>query len=108
MGKGSGGFPAAEAARIRKSCNSQIIVKKEREAVLKVGSDDGIICWVNGEKVHENLALRGLKVDEDEVKVHLKKGSNVFLVKVCESAGGWAFCARLEDEQGRPLKFKIK
>ena len=40
--------------------------------------------------------------------VRLKEGPNALLVKVCEMHGGWAFCAALFDEQGRPLKFRIR
>jgi len=87
---------------------AEVVVRKERAAVLKCGSDDGIIVWVNGEKVHEVLKPRGLKVDEDTVKLRLREGANAILVKVCEKGGGWEFHARLEDEEGRPLKFKVR
>lgn len=87
---------------------AEIVVKKGRDAVLLCGSDDGIIVWVNGEKVNEKLELRGLTADEDKAPVRLKEGANTILVKVCEKGGGWAFHLRLTDDEGRPLKFKVK
>lgn len=87
---------------------AEIVVKKARDAAIYCGSDDGILIWVNGEKVHDKRVLRGLTVDDDKVPVKLKEGVNTILVKVCEKGGGWAFHLRLTDEEGRPLKFKIK
>jgi HEAT repeat protein len=87
---------------------AEVHLKKERETVLRCGSDDGIVVWVNGEKVHQNLVLRGLNPVEDAVKVKLKEGANTILMKVCEKRGGWGFAARLEDGDGRALRFKIK
>jgi len=87
---------------------SEIFVKKERAAVLRCGSDDGIRVWINGKLVHDKLVLRGLTIDEDTVPVKLQEGWNKVLVKVCEKGGGWAFHVRLQDEKGRPLKFRIR
>ena len=87
---------------------AEIIVRKERDAVLRVASDDGIIVWINGEKVHSNLVYRGITQGEDTIEVHLKEGSNRLLVKVCEGQGGWACYAHFEDDKSRPLKFKIR
>jgi hypothetical protein len=87
---------------------AEIVSKKAREAVLKCGSDDGIRVWLNGELVHDNPALRGVTPGEDTVKIKLQEGTNTLLVKICEQRGGWGFCVKLEDDKGRPLKFKIR
>jgi hypothetical protein len=34
--------------------------KKFEPAILAIGSDDGIQVWLNGQKVHQNLATRAL------------------------------------------------
>lgn len=87
---------------------AEIVVKTDREAVLKVGSDDGVIVWVNGEQVHSKLVPRGFTPEEDSVPIQLKKGSNRVLVKVIEISGGWGFAARLFGLDGKPLRFKIR
>ncbi len=55
------------------------------------GSDDGAKVWVNGVLVHRVKASRAMVPDEDKFTVHLKKGENVFLVKVENGGGGWSF-----------------
>jgi HEAT repeat protein len=70
---------------------------REEEAVFKVGSDDGVAVWLNGELVHSNPATRGLTVDEDEVEVRLQAGQNRLLVKVTQGGGDWQFCVRIAD-----------
>ncbi len=67
----------------------------EEEVLLRLGSDDGIAAWVNGELVHANDVQRGLSVDQDEVRVRLRQGANRILIMVAQGGGGWGFCARL-------------
>ncbi len=76
------------------------------EATFKVGSDDGIAVWVNGEKLHANNAFRGLKTDEDVFKAKLKAGSNAIVVKVLQARDAWSFCMRIVGEDGKPLALK--
>ncbi len=75
----------------------------DMDAILKVGSNDGVVCWVNGEKVHENHIARGLTVDEDVLKVKLRKGQNTILLKVLNEGNAWEACLRICDGRGRPL-----
>ena len=35
-----------------------IHVDEAQEAVLRLGTDDGVRAWVNGEKVHEHIVDR--------------------------------------------------
>ncbi|GEM_PF-6038538 len=87
---------------------AEVVVKTDREAVLKVGSDDGVVVWVNGEQVHSTLIPRGFVAEEDSVTIQLKKGENAILVKVIEIGGGWGFAVRLVDADGKALRFKIR
>jgi len=75
-----------------------------QDAVLQLGSDDGVKVWLNGEVVHANNALRGHKAGEDKAAVKLEKGWNILLVKVTQGGGGWAFSARLVDKDNKVLK----
>ena len=77
---------------------------EEQDAVLALGSGDGVVVWLNGERVHKNLVSRGYASMQDRVNVHLKKGVNLLMVKVLQGNGGWGFAAHLLDKSGRPLE----
>ncbi len=74
-----------------------------RDALLKMGSDDGIACWLNSERLHLNNARRGLKIDEDVVKARLKEGKNKILLKISQTDGSWEFAFRITDPEGKPM-----
>ena len=59
----------------------------------KVGSDDSVKVWLNGEVVHTNAVNRGAGDFQDDFKVDLVDGPNVLLVKVSERGGGWSMFA---------------
>ena len=57
---------------------------------MKVGSDDSVKVWLNGEVVHTNAVNRGAGDFQDTFQVNIKKGENLLLVKVSERGGGWS------------------
>ncbi len=57
---------------------------------MRVGSDDSIKVWLNGEVVHNNPINRGAEDFQDRFNVDLKQGDNLLLVKVSERDGGWS------------------
>ena len=59
----------------------------------KVGSDDSVKVWLNGEVVHTNAVNRGAGDFQDDFEVNLVDGPNVLLVKVSERGGGWSMFA---------------
>lgn len=70
---------------------------EDREAILLIGSDDGIKIWMNNRLVHSNPAYRGAYPDQDKIKVNLNKGKNTLLLKILQGGGGWGFYARFVD-----------
>lgn len=66
----------------------------DQNAILAVGSNDGVRIWLNGEEIWKHLAGRGLKKDEDRIPVRLKAGRNSILLKIEEQGDTWAFCCR--------------
>ncbi len=68
-----------------------IDVTAPRKMVLRLGSDDGIQVWLNGEEVFANKVDRGAAPDQDLVPVMLKEGENALLVKVSNGEGPSGF-----------------
>ena len=56
---------------------------------MRVGSDDAIKVWLNGEVVHINAIDRGASGYQDEFPVNLRAGENLLMVKVSQ---GWSDC----------------
>jgi len=75
-----------------------------KDAVLKIGSDDGCKVYVNGKEVGKSAEDRAVDKDQDEFKnVALKKGVNVVVFKVVNNSGEWKGAARFFDKDGKPL-----
>ena len=71
--------------------------KEERTYQLRLGSDDGLMVWLRGEKVHENRSARGVSLDQDLVDLKLLPGQNEVIVKVVNTGGASGFAWRLWD-----------
>lgn len=72
----------------------------QQSATLCLGSDDGCVVWVNGRMVLSNPDVRReLLVDQEKIKVTLRNGSNVIVVKAIQDAGNWGLAARFIELQ---------
>lgn len=76
---------------------------RDLDAVLAVGSDDGIAAWLNGESVLNHQEKRGYHSKSDRAPIRLKQGANFLLLKITQDKHGWSFCAHLETPEGTPL-----
>ncbi len=85
----------------------EVVSDKEQDVVLKIGSDDSIVVWVNGQKVHANQSGRPLHIDEDQAKAHLKAGVNKILCKVLNGSASWAFSFHVVTPSGEPIVLKL-
>lgn len=83
---------------------AELSVPQATEAILLMGSDDGIQAWINGQQVHSNNIDRGQITDQDMAPVTLKQGANELRLKVSQGGGGWSACARLVGPDGHPLE----
>lgn len=73
---------------------------------LLARSTTSIGCWLNGQSLKPRP-----HADEDDVvrfDATLSEGGNQLLLRVCSRSPKAALGVRLEDESGRPLKFKIR
>ncbi|MHC4741498.1 MAG: family 16 glycoside hydrolase [Planctomycetota bacterium] len=77
---------------------------KRKEAVLELGSDDGIKAWLNGKLIHAKNAARAAIPASDEAKVTLNKGWNKLMLKITQNIGPWEFCARIAEADGGPVE----
>ncbi|MGD8501325.1 MAG: S41 family peptidase, partial [Phycisphaerales bacterium] len=73
-----------------------------REVQLRIGSDDGVRVWLNGELVLSRNVDRAAVIDQDIVPVTLRKGPNQLVLKICNRTGGWGFYTRITDPTGQP------
>lgn len=80
-----------------------IEVPEAQDAVLAIGSDDGIAVWLNGKEVHRNPIGRPYTSKQDRVSIHLNKGINELRVKINQGGGDWAFAAHVETPEGKPI-----
>lgn len=62
--------------------------------LIGLGTNDGATLFVNGAKVFDYPAMRGVKVDGDLIPALLKKGKNTLLLKVEQHGNKWGFCLR--------------
>ncbi len=86
---------------------TRIEIAEDTDGAVRVGSDDGIRVWVNGEVVHENNIDRGCDLDQDIAPAKFKAGVNEILVQSTQNAGGWAFLGRLTKADSTALPFKL-
>ena len=66
--------------------------RAQKDVAMGVSSDDSVKVWLNGEVVHTNAVNRGRGGEnsfQDHLKIDLKKGNNLFMIKVSERGGGW-------------------
>lgn len=75
----------------------QIESPTPKKAILSVGSNDGIMIFLNGQKIHQNHVSRWLKPDNDFVPISLNAGINNLLLKIDEGTGNFGFVVRLLD-----------
>ena len=68
----------------------------QSDVPMRVGSDDAIKVWLNGEVVHSNPIDRGATDFLDDFTVDLEKGDNLLLVKVSERGGPWSMFVGIE------------
>ena len=81
----------------------QVIADKVQEAVLALGSNDGIKAWLNGALIWDNHLPRGAERDQDWIRVSLKEGTNLLLLKIDQGGGRWGFYARFLDLAGQRM-----
>lgn len=76
----------------------------ELDVRLKVGSNDQCKAYVNGAQVLRFDESRSLEKDQNDVRVTLRKGVNVVILKVINEGNNWQGCLRFTDKAGAPVR----
>lgn len=101
-------FDSGEVFGPQDNCNgfAGVIITspQDHDAVLLLGSDDGVRVWLNQNMVLNNDIPRGFTLDEDKVNIKLNKGRNVLVFKVNDLGGGWNLAARIVDHEYQEIK----
>lgn len=74
-----------------------IEVDTDQEKLIRLGSDDGIRVFVNGEEVFRHAVGRGIQADSDWIPVSLKRGVNQLIFQVNQGFGNWALHYKIDD-----------
>jgi len=64
-------------------------------ADLRFGSDDGVCVWQDGQLLYKVGEVRSYRRDSDQVRVHLKRGTNEFVFCVVNAGGRGDLGARV-------------
>ena len=83
--------------------SNTIISDKEQSVIMRSGSNDGLVVFLNGQKVYEKNVPRSLATDEDTIKLNLKAGENALLLKVSQGGGDWQAHARICGADGNAV-----
>ncbi|QDU55946.1 PSD1 and planctomycete cytochrome C domain-containing protein [Aeoliella mucimassa] len=75
-----------------------------RAITVGVGSDDGVRIYLNGKKVHDKRTPRGVTVNEDQVTLKLKQGTNELLMKIVNHGGGCGFAFSVPEGNELPAE----
>lgn len=69
----------------------EIRCRADMELPVSLGSDDGLVVWLNGTKLLSQDIDRACAPDQARLTLKLKKGKNDLLLKVTQGGGDWAF-----------------
>jgi outer membrane protein assembly factor BamB len=83
---------------------AEIELDKDQDLYLKTGSNDGMVCWFNGEEVGRFDGGRSYGADQDTFPVKGRNGTNTILIKVNNYGMNWAFSVRVTDQKEEPVK----
>jgi hypothetical protein len=87
-------------------CVAYLVCDKEAvDLTLLTGSDDSVMCRLNGKEVIRVYTGRGVGKDSDKSPpVSLKKGVNTLELAVINGGGPTGGCARFVDKEGKPFR----
>ena len=79
---------------------TQLISPMGGPAILRLGYDDAVTVWLNGDEVYTSDESHNHWLDQAAVRVHLRKGPNRLIVQVSQKSNAWRFMLRVTDPRG--------
>ena len=87
---------------------AEVTAAQDADVELRLGSDDGFVLWLNGQRVAGKKLNRGIKPGQDKIKAKLKAGTNQILMKVLQGGGDWAGCLQIVGPKGGKVDFQVR
>ena len=78
----------------------QVFAPSARTVDLALGSDDGIVVYLNGEKVLERKIDRPVAANQERLTLNLRAGENSLLCKIVNTGGPGGIYHRQEEASG--------
>ncbi|HUR27921.1 MAG TPA: HEAT repeat domain-containing protein, partial [Planctomycetota bacterium] len=75
----------------------------ERDVELRVGSDDQVTVWLDGERVHAFDGARGFTAEADAFHARVRAGRNALVLRIGQVSGDWSFALTVPEEGSGPL-----
>jgi hypothetical protein len=93
------GVLEAQPVGLAASVGSEFIAREifsptARKLEISLGSDDGLVVYLNGSKVFETMASRAVAPDQERVSLDLAAGRNFLVCKVVNTGGQAGFYHR--------------
>jgi len=73
------------------------------EVQLSLGSDDGMMVWIDGNLKHTSNTTRKAAADQDKVTAFLPEGKHELLIKISNGASDCGFYFKAKDDGGQYL-----
>ena len=81
----------------------EIDVPNATDGELSCGSDDGMVLWLNGKKLHEDREQRAAHLGDVVVQAHFNAGTNTLLAMIQQGTGDWGVVINVTNGASRGL-----
>lgn len=106
-GMGAGTLRLDAVVRPNQTTRATIATRVSHEtggpAVLRLGYDDAVVVWLNGDEIYQSPATHPHFIDQAAIPVVLRAGANRLVVSVQQKTGAWRLSMRFTDAQGVPI-----
>ena len=82
---------------------TRLVSPKGGPAVLRLGYDDTVKVWLNGDEVFVGDQAHHAALDQAAVPVVLRPGDNRLIIEIAQESGAWRALVRLTDAAGAAL-----